>query len=69
MSEEPNFTTIRSAVQLPVAPGCVTNLFLTDALKARQYAARTGRQVFWIEEAQMAVWFQPLRRESDLAPA
>lgn len=68
MSKTPNYRHIKTVCELPKETGSTISLKVIGIhteREAERYAQRTGRQVFWIDSMGMAIWFNPLRRESD----
>ena len=62
----PNYHKISNQGLLPKFQACIVNIGVETEHDARQYAALTGREIYWIETLGLAVWVSPARRVDDL---
>lgn len=69
MNEPANFHSIESTDDLPSKGRCsATNICVDNEFQAQQYALKyPERQIYWIAEMQKGIWYQLLRRTSDLS--
>lgn len=68
MDELANFHSIQSINDLPEGRCSAIDIGARNESEARQYAQQyTTRQIYWIDEIQMGIWYQLLRRTGDLS--
>jgi len=61
------FKVIENENKLPSGPRAIINIQAETKVEAHVYANRfPEREIYWIEDKQMGVWFQHIRRENDV---